>query len=101
MNDKAAPAGIGHNRPPPDDVLLGDTALAERMGVSAAHVWHLSARGIIPQPYRLGRAARWRWFEVLAALKQTQTGPDEHKVRELTEARAAARARKQAGAESS
>jgi predicted DNA-binding transcriptional regulator AlpA len=77
------------------DELLGDNALAERMGVSATHVWHLAARRVIPRPYKLGRVARWRWPEVLAALKQTRTGPDEGEVLRLTEAREKARARKQ------
>jgi predicted DNA-binding transcriptional regulator AlpA len=88
----AARAGIGHNQPP--DEFLSDTALAQRLNVSDAHVWHMAAREIIPQPYKLGKAARWNWPEVLAALKATQTGPDERAVRRLTEGRHAARARK-------
>jgi predicted DNA-binding transcriptional regulator AlpA len=79
------------------DEFLGDSALAARLHVSDAHVWHMAARGIIPRPYKLGRVARWRWHEVVAALQQTRTGPDERKMQHLTEARTAARARKVAG----
>jgi hypothetical protein len=55
----------------------------------------MASRGIIPRPYRLGKASRWRWSEVLAAIKKTQTGPDETLVERLNESRAMARARKQ------
>jgi predicted DNA-binding transcriptional regulator AlpA len=85
---------------PPADEFLSDTLLAQRLNVSPAHVWHMASRNIIPQPYRLGRAARWRWSEVLSAIELTQVGPDEHEVQRLNEARAAARARKQSGAAS-
>jgi predicted DNA-binding transcriptional regulator AlpA len=77
----------------PPDEFLNDVLLAQRVGCSPTHVWHLAARGTIPQPYRLGRAARWNWPEVLAALKRTQTGPDEAEVLRLNEAREKARAR--------
>jgi hypothetical protein len=61
----------------------------------------MATRGIIPHPYKLGKAARWRWSEVLAALKATQVGPRERETQRLNEARAAARMRKQTAEASS
>jgi predicted DNA-binding transcriptional regulator AlpA len=89
-------AGSGHNHLP--DEFLSDTLLGKRMGCSATHVWHLAARGAIPQPYKVGRLARWNWPEVKAALKPTQTGPNESEVLRLNEASAEARERKVASA---
>jgi predicted DNA-binding transcriptional regulator AlpA len=77
----------------PVDELLGDDALAARMGVSATHVWHLSARGVIPKPFKLGRVARWHWPSVLAALGQTQGQLDTGVAERLSQGRAKARAR--------
>jgi predicted DNA-binding transcriptional regulator AlpA len=78
------------------DEFLSDDALAGRLNVTPTHIWRLRARGIIPDPYYLGRAPRWRWIEVLEALRQTKSTPREHEVKRLAEARIAARARKAA-----
>jgi predicted DNA-binding transcriptional regulator AlpA len=81
----------------PDDAadeFLGDNALAERLSVTPTHVWRMYKRGILPDPYRLGRAVRWRWSEVLEAIAKTKTSPREHEMQRLTEARTAARERK-------
>jgi predicted DNA-binding transcriptional regulator AlpA len=93
---RAVPARGGHDQP---DEFLSDILLGQRLNVSPAHCWHMASRGIIPQPYKLGHAARWNWPEVLAALKATQVGPDERLVTRLNESRATARARKQAASE--
>jgi predicted DNA-binding transcriptional regulator AlpA len=76
------------------DEFLGDNALAERLSVTSTHIWRLYKRGIIPDPYRLGRAVRWRWSEVLIALEKTKVGRRDHEVQRLNEARTAARERK-------
>jgi len=39
--------------------LLNLQQLAELLGVSARHVEDLLARGVLPQPIRLGRVRRW------------------------------------------
>lgn len=39
--------------------LLNVQQLAELLGVSARHVEDLLARGVLPQPIRLGRVRRW------------------------------------------
>jgi predicted DNA-binding transcriptional regulator AlpA len=83
--------GIGHNQPPADDDFLGDDLLAARLNITPAHVWRLRKRGILPDPYYLGRSPRWSWREVVAALQKTKSGPREHEVRRLAEARARAR----------
>jgi predicted DNA-binding transcriptional regulator AlpA len=81
----------------PIDELLGDDALAARMGVSATHVWHLSARGVIPKPFKLGRVARWHWPSVLRALEKTQGQSDMAVTERLADGRKAARERKAVG----
>jgi predicted DNA-binding transcriptional regulator AlpA len=80
------------------DEFLSDDMLAARLNVTSAHIWRLRRRGLLPDPYHLGRSPRWRWSEVFEAIAKTKSGPREHEVQRLAEARAAARARREAEA---
>jgi excisionase family DNA binding protein len=42
-----------------EQLALSATALANRLGISRAHVWKLLSLGRLPAPVRLGRAVRW------------------------------------------
>lgn len=58
---------------------IGRAALSARevaalLGVSARHVSNLAARGVLPQPVRLGRSVRWLRTDVEAALAKLRDG---------------------------
>ncbi|MFN0135695.1 MAG: helix-turn-helix transcriptional regulator [Phycisphaerae bacterium] len=55
------PRGPTDRRRAVDDerLALSATALANRLGISRAHVWKLLSLGRLPAPVRLGRAVRW------------------------------------------
>lgn len=46
--------------------LLTDEGLAELLQVSRRQIWKLLARGVLPEPTRLGRSVRWRASDIEA-----------------------------------
>lgn len=48
--------------------MLRDTECAELIDVSRATWWSLNARGLVPEPVRIGRSVRWRANEIRAWL---------------------------------
>lgn len=51
----------------PNDRLLKDTEVAEKLSITRDTVWKQTKAGIIPQPVRHGKgAARWRQSEINA-----------------------------------
>lgn len=43
----------------PDRLALTAEEVAERLGISRAHVFRLQNSGHLPRPVRLGRSVRW------------------------------------------
>ncbi len=62
------------NRSKTEAAALSAREVAALLGVSARHVSNLAARGVLPQPVRLGRSVRWLRAEVEAALAKLRDG---------------------------
>jgi excisionase family DNA binding protein len=54
------------------DRLVNIEEAAERLGVSVRGVYHLVARGQLPEGYRIGGVRRWDWGEVLKFLRSRE-----------------------------
>lgn len=52
-----------------DDNLLRAPEVADVLRVSVRQVWSLVARGLLPQPVRLGGCTRWRARDIRAAIE--------------------------------
>jgi excisionase family DNA binding protein len=52
--------------------LLNAREVAQRLGISVRTVWHWTARGILPAPFRRGRVTRWRTHDITQYLNACQ-----------------------------
>jgi len=59
---------------PPKAELLGVDDVAATIGVSVRSVWRLVSGGHLPEPVRVGRAARWRRRDVERFLGSLKPG---------------------------
>ncbi len=57
-----------------DDQLLTAKELADKLQCSVATVHRQAAHGSLPLPVRVGKLKRWRWPDVLAALRGDKEG---------------------------
>ncbi len=51
-------------------MLLTDAQVGHLLGVCRRTVWTLSATGDLPRPIRIGRAARWRYDQIVAYVER-------------------------------
>jgi len=47
-----------------DRILLRASEVADFLNISERHWYELAARGLTPEPIRLGRSVRWRRAEI-------------------------------------
>ena len=59
-----------------EPVYVRDTYLAERYSISRSTVWRWLARGMLPEPVRIGGVTRWRLSKIEELDAQREPGED-------------------------
>jgi predicted DNA-binding transcriptional regulator AlpA len=54
-----------------EQLLLKDSEVAALLGLGRTTVWLYVSKGILPEPIKLGRSARWRRSEIEAVIAPT------------------------------
>ena len=56
--------GEAKSRPETASTLLTAREIAMLLNVSERHVWRMRSCGKLPEPIKVGRAARWTWKSI-------------------------------------